>query len=212
MLLDQQLQENSIFIHGDVLEIGCGKAGRRGRFIPPFAQTNVWRYVDSDIKRKPDICSDLQSLAVRMGAFDTIICLEVFEYLTDPSAAIIELRDSLRPGGVLILSMPFMHRYDCEHDFWRISDYALKYFLEKEGFVEVRIFKQGAALAVIAAILKFVFYAVPFYYLKLILSYLIFLPVTLILSFDRFFAKRIPVLKSFSTGFLIIAKKSTKNG
>jgi glycosyltransferase involved in cell wall biosynthesis/phospholipid N-methyltransferase len=38
--------------------------------------------------------------------FDTILCLNVLEYLVDPAQLIDSLRDTLKPGGVLILLVP----------------------------------------------------------------------------------------------------------
>ena len=40
------------------------------------------------------------------GTFATVLCTEVLEHVPDPAAAIREFRRVLRPGGVLIGSVP----------------------------------------------------------------------------------------------------------
>ena len=43
------------------------------------------------------------------GTFDAIVCTEVLEHTLQPFAAVTELKRLLRPGGHLLLSVPF-HR------------------------------------------------------------------------------------------------------
>jgi SAM-dependent methyltransferase len=50
--------------------------------------------------------SDAAHLPFRPGSFDVVISAGVFEYLPDPPAALRGVRELLRPGGHLILSLP----------------------------------------------------------------------------------------------------------
>ncbi|SVB54956.1 uncharacterized protein METZ01_LOCUS207810, partial [marine metagenome] len=43
------------------------------------------------------------------ATFDVVICTEALEHLIDPSAAIQEIRRILKPGGLLILTVPSLH-------------------------------------------------------------------------------------------------------
>ena len=54
----------------------------------------------------------LTALPYAADTFDGIICSEVIEHVTDDAAAIAELSRVLKPGGTLILSVP----YDSKHN------------------------------------------------------------------------------------------------
>src|ERR1035438_3649800 len=46
------------------------------------------------------VCSDLE------GRFDTVLCLNVLEYLDDPGSVLDSLRSTLKPNGVLVVLVP----------------------------------------------------------------------------------------------------------
>ena len=48
----------------------------------------------------PEHLADLES------CFDTVLCLNVLEYLEDPGRIVDSLRDTLKPGGVLVVLVP----------------------------------------------------------------------------------------------------------
>jgi 2-polyprenyl-3-methyl-5-hydroxy-6-metoxy-1,4-benzoquinol methylase len=50
-------------------------------------------------------------LIAEEGPFDTILCLDVLEHLADPWRAVAQLHHALRPGGVMIASLPNVRHY-----------------------------------------------------------------------------------------------------
>jgi len=56
---------------------------------------------------KLDIVCDITDIPEPSDAFDAIMCVEVFEHLPNPIAAIKEFSRLLRPGGYLIITAPF---------------------------------------------------------------------------------------------------------
>jgi 2-polyprenyl-3-methyl-5-hydroxy-6-metoxy-1,4-benzoquinol methylase len=53
----------------------------------------------------------LARIAEDRGPFDTILCLDVLEHLSDPWAVVDRLTTMLAPGGVIVASIPNMRNY-----------------------------------------------------------------------------------------------------
>lgn len=54
---------------------------------------------------------DGRRLPFRTGIFDAVVCSEVLEHTTDPQALVAESSRVLRPGGLLLFSMPTRTRW-----------------------------------------------------------------------------------------------------
>ena len=54
-------------------------------------------------KLDPECAADFEGLD---GTFDTVLCVNVLEYVDDPAATVAILRKTLRPGGCLIVLVP----------------------------------------------------------------------------------------------------------
>jgi SAM-dependent methyltransferase len=88
-----------------VLDIGCRDGGLR-RFLP----TSV-AYHGMDITPEfagPDIVVRDVSDGIPFpdASFDAVFCIEVLEHVPNPWGALTEMHRVLRPGGVLVLSVP----------------------------------------------------------------------------------------------------------
>jgi ubiquinone/menaquinone biosynthesis C-methylase UbiE len=93
-----------------VLDAGCGTglnlrhlpAGSVGLDINP-------RNLEAVKARVPDcrpVLGDLEAMPFGDATFGTVLCSEVLEHVPDPSRALSEIHRVLRPGGVLIGSVP----------------------------------------------------------------------------------------------------------
>ena len=58
-------------------------------------------------KTKIDIVSDITNIPRDSGSYDVILCTEVLEHIPYPDRAIAEFARLLKPGGKLLLTMPF---------------------------------------------------------------------------------------------------------
>lgn len=93
-----------------ILDAGCG-TGLNLRHLPA-GSTGVDinpRNIALLRERLPDhsiVEGDVEDLPFDSGSFGTVLCTEVIEHIPEPAAALAEFRRVLRPGGVLIGSVP----------------------------------------------------------------------------------------------------------
>jgi SAM-dependent methyltransferase len=72
--------------------------------------------------------------------FDLIFCLDVLEHTYEPWEGLHQISKLLKSGGLLYLSLPFQFRiHGPIPDCYRISEYGLKYLLQKYNFEIVQM-------------------------------------------------------------------------
>jgi SAM-dependent methyltransferase len=92
----------------------------------------------------PVLRGDAARMALPDAAFDAAVSAEVLEHLDDDAAALAELARVLRPGGLLLVTVPANpYRYDWT-DRWaghrrRYDAAALEARMRAAGFAEVRV-------------------------------------------------------------------------
>lgn len=103
---------------GQVLDVGCG----RKPYCRRFGSTH--RYVGIDVVSQPE--TDV--LVAVDGpwpfadeVFDVVLMTQVMEYLRDPDATVAEILRVLRPGGIAVLSFPFLFNEHGNHDYLRLT-------------------------------------------------------------------------------------------
>lgn len=83
-----------------------------------------------------DLDLDVQAIALPDDSEDCVLCLEVLEHVTDPFRAARELVRIIRPGGRLLLTVPFLTSYHGKGDtpdhagypdFWRFTHQGLQH-------------------------------------------------------------------------------------
>jgi len=87
-----------------------------------------------------DYLCDLTALPVRPATYDHIICTQVMEHIAEPGLMLQEFYRLLKPGGTLWLSAPLSYpEHQTPHDYYRYTQYGLRYLHESAGFVIERI-------------------------------------------------------------------------
>lgn len=81
-----------------------------------------------------DLCAPLPE----RGGFDVVICEQVLEHVVDPITAVANLRGLCAPGGLVIVSTPFLVRVHevplfLMKDYWRFTPRGLATLIESQG-------------------------------------------------------------------------------
>lgn len=139
-------------VTGTVLDIGCGAQPYRA-LLP----TDVtYKGIDTeDAKARfgydvPDTTYFTgDKFPVETGGVDFILCSEVLEHIPNPDFFLNEIKRCLRPGGRLLLTVPFSARWHfIPYDYWRFTPSGLHRLLEKAGFINISVYARGNQLTV----------------------------------------------------------------
>lgn len=91
-----------------------------------------------------DVWGDGQCLPVADESVDTVLSLEVLEHVPDPEACVAEMARVLRPGGKLLLTVPFAApRHQLPFDFRRYTAEGLSNVLERNGLEVLHVRPRG---------------------------------------------------------------------
>jgi SAM-dependent methyltransferase len=83
---------------------------------------------------RPDIFADGAALPLTDASIDTVLLLEVLEHVRDARAVLHEITRVLKPGGVLLLSIPFLYPlHDAPHDYRRYTAPGLEDAIRRAG-------------------------------------------------------------------------------
>lgn len=129
---------------GKLLDVGSGTMPFRSSVIDL-----VDEYRSLDIERRvPDVdfIADVRDMEpVPSDTFDVLLCSQVLEHVTQPDKAIAEMKRVLRPGGRLVLTVPFLSRLHEEPvDYFRFTEYGVASLLEGAGFQVEQILPAGS--------------------------------------------------------------------
>jgi len=139
---------------GRILDIGGKKKRKRGQFDIEKYDFRV-EYANIDKKTDPDYICDAKNIDVEDNIFDGVICSELLEHVPEPKAVLREIYRVLKPGGVLLLCVPFLFRVHPDpYDYGRYTDFYWKTTLTEINFSSIIIEKQGLFFSVIANMLK----------------------------------------------------------
>lgn len=83
-----------------------------------------------------DIVCDIAAIPEPDGSFDAVLCTEVLEHVPDPLAALDEMARLVRPGGVLLVTAPFISltHFAPYHYATGFSRYWYEHHLPARGF------------------------------------------------------------------------------
>ncbi len=138
---DMFLQSNVSCFSGTIYDLGAGEAPYRDFFLKHAKEYIAVDWGSSLHEPKVDILADLNKpLPIADCAADCVVSLQVLEHLCEPAVMISEAIRILKPGGALVLTVPWQWRVHEEpFDFFRFTPYALRYLLQRAGFINIEI-------------------------------------------------------------------------
>ncbi|MBV8904885.1 MAG: glycosyltransferase [Acidobacteriia bacterium] len=104
--LEDELQPMLKYLRGNVLNAGCGERDIT-RFLMEHGAESV-ENCDAKTSIPNAICCDLGNVPRPANTYDSILCNAVMEHVRDVDAVMRELRRLVKPGGHLVVSIPFL--------------------------------------------------------------------------------------------------------
>lgn len=137
-----------------ILDLGGIKNAKKGHFNIDLLSFKVI-YGNFEYKSNPDICLDAQKLPLESDKFDCVLCSELIEHLREPHLALAEIFRVLKPGGLLLLSSPFLYPIHADpHDYGRYTGQYYSDQLKGIGFENITIELHGGFWCVFAEMVR----------------------------------------------------------
>lgn len=133
-----------------VLDIGAGLRidAERGNqedqnraWIKPLLAQVDYKVMDQVDTYHPDMVGDVMAIPLADASWDAIVCLAVLEHVPRPWDAMNEMFRVLKPGGLLLVYVPFLYPYHAMRgyygDYFRYTEDGIRSLCEK--FTDVRL-------------------------------------------------------------------------
>ncbi len=141
---------------GTLLDVGGSEGPYRELFSPTVDQYVGREYPAAILDKQPDlwkiknlvrlvqVFGDGARLPVRDGSVDTVLSTEVLEHVPDPRSFVQEMARVLKPGGKLLLTVPFIQPlHELPSDYYRFTPSSLRTFAETVGLEVESITPRG---------------------------------------------------------------------
>ncbi len=123
---------------GGSLRLDTGKSNRvekENEWLRPYVEKVRYLILDPVPDYNPDIVGDIHALPFEDNSKEAILCIAVLEHVKDPIRAVEQLHRVLKPGGKLLIYVPFLFYYHAHEgyygDYWRFTYDTLKMFAKK---------------------------------------------------------------------------------
>lgn len=122
---------------GKILDVGCGQKPYKTLFkYDSYIGMDVEQSGHSHQYEEIDIFYDGKTFPFDDNSFDCVITSQVFEHVFTPDLFIKEIYRVLKPGGKLLLTVPFVwDEHEQPYDYARYSSFGLAYILKENDII-----------------------------------------------------------------------------
>lgn len=142
------------YVSGDLIDLGCGKAPLLGAYETRCSSIVLADWANSAHENLLlDVVIDLNKplMALDSSSFDVVLLSDVLEHICEPAALMAEISRILKPGGRLLLNVPFAYWiHEAPHDYYRYTRYALERFARESGLEVLELAPLGGWIEVMA--------------------------------------------------------------
>ena len=119
------------YVHGRLLDVGCGDKPWAQTFAPHLTE-HVGLERTEVRQSRADVFYDGGRMPFADAEFDTVLSNQVLEHVPDPRVLWADMVRVLRPGGTLVVTVPFSFRLHAEPEYyWRFTSHALRRLCEE---------------------------------------------------------------------------------
>jgi len=137
---------------GTVLDVGCGAQPYRSLLLPAVRYIGIDRSTAAEEfgYRVPDTRHYEGTVwPIDDASIDTVMATETLEHVVRPEVFLAEAGRVLKPGGWLLLTVPFSARWHyIPYDYWRFTPSGLASLLGDAGFSRPTVYARGNEVTV----------------------------------------------------------------
>lgn len=194
-----------------LLDLGCGNKPYKEWYGPLTDYSIGCDAVQSSENLVDNICL-ASELPYEDESFDTVFSTQVLEHVFEQQQMINEAARVLKPGGHVILSVPFTWELHEEpYDFFRLTKHGLKALFEKSGLEIVQIKANGGKWAALfQMMINTVYSTFKYKTFKSKVLKIIFLELKLTLLLNKFaiWVDKRHFDDGWTLNYLVVAKKN----
>lgn len=139
------LEKNKQYFCGKLLDAGCGEKPY-SLLYDGLVNESVGCDVEICIhdQKYVDVFASVDNLPFSDKEFDTVLCTNVLEHVSNMEKGVSELSRCLKKEGRMILITPFLYpTHEAPYDFYRYTIYGLKHQMEKNKMKIIKIVPLG---------------------------------------------------------------------
>jgi SAM-dependent methyltransferase len=135
---------------GQTLDVGSakGSVSRLPPAVTAYTSLDYPQTAQTLYGARPQVFGDARCLPISSDSCDTVLLLDVIEHIDDPYPALIESARVLRPGGQLLLAVPFAYPlHDVPFDYQRLTEFGLRRLIARSGLEVEDVVEAGSGIA-----------------------------------------------------------------